>query len=152
MMRSLSGCEVYCISVSSYKAHLTFGRQYLVESHDPVKRQLRIRGDQEKLRWFREELFSQVSPKRISQVIMDDPLHFDLVDVRVRLDDRSDWFVTFSTPEGIARILKNRGYLLGTDLVFLTKLTEASINDALRSLEEQDELGGMLRPLAPAEA
>jgi hypothetical protein len=65
-----------CARVSVYQDALTRGNRYHVLAHDNAKRQVRVKGDNGRTRWFPVDCFDQSSSAvpTLSGYLIDDPI------------------------------------------------------------------------------
>jgi hypothetical protein len=140
-----------CTGVGVYGHALTFGNQYVVLSHDTGKRQIRVRGDHGKMRWFPTYWFD-LSGRPVVKLVslhIDDPLGDPLlsVDVGLEFSDGQRRWCTFVTPEILSGVGGNAecpdGRLLMYDaphMIIVSAITRDTIETSIAYIESQGRL------------
>ncbi len=99
--------ELACVSESVYRDALTRGKLYTVLATDGEKRQVRILGDNERIRWFPAYCFDQGdrTVPVLTRYWIEDPItsDYDLpIEVTVLLSNNEKRWCIFTTPSGLA--------------------------------------------------
>lgn len=99
--------EVVCVSQSVYRDALTRGKRYTVPSIDEEKRQIRIKGDNGRVRWFPAYCFDQSerSVPLLTAFHLDDAIRPDEdlpIEVTVELSNGERRWCIFATPSALA--------------------------------------------------
>ena len=140
-----------CTGVGVYGHALTFGNQYVVLSHDTDKRQIRVRGDHGKNRWFPTDCFdlSGRPVVKLTSLRIDDPLGDPLlsVDVVLEFSDGQWRWCTFVTPEILSGVGGDAecpdGRLLMYDaphMIIVSAITRDTIETSIAYIESQGRL------------
>ena len=153
--------ELVCISESVYRDALTRGRVYTVLATDEEKRQVRIRTDTGRIRWFPAYCFDQSD--RVVPILSgyrcEDPITSDQlpVEVTVQLSNNEQRWCIFSTPSGLA----NCGdWIEGTEINFhygnrhiiiAEQLSEDLIGRMLHYIDKQGKLMECTLPITHCE-
>jgi hypothetical protein len=143
-----------CIDEATYSGSLTRGRSYPVLARDQDKRQVRVRADSGRVRWFPEDCFDLLGREVLTlvRVTPEEDVSGDSVEVEVELSDGQRRWCWFVTPEGLSRLCQLQ---LGPErlimyaaphMVVVSAITEAVINQALRHIDAQNELLDCTRP------
>lgn len=141
---------VFCVNVSVYFGHLTYGSAYRVLEVNQAKEQLRLQSDSGKRRWFPGYCFSATKPLRVKEVELADPCSLDFVDVHVRFDNETQYWTTFSTPDGLNRFFErnpDEPAFTSQNLVLVKNLNSREIEEAIRFLESSNRLWSVMQPL-----
>ena len=143
--------EMICVSESVYRDALTRGKKYTVVAIDDKKRQVRIKGDNGRTRWFPTYCFDQ-SDRSIATLItfhLDDPIrpHEDLpIEVTVELSNGEQRWCIFATP---STLVSYGDWINGTQVPFhygnrhiiiARELSEDFIGRMLHYIDSQGEL------------
>jgi hypothetical protein len=150
---------ITCTSVSVYSGSLTRGRIYEVLANDDVKRQVRVKDDRGRSRWFPLYCFaSDIQPvSTLVRFHVDDPR--DLaegrpVEVTVEHSDGSRRWCVFTTPEALTA---SGDWIEGTKIPFhygnghiilAAELSEDLIGRMLHEIDRQGKLEACTLPLA----
>ena len=143
--------EATCIRRSVFSNALTRGKKYFILETDDLKRQIKIQGDNKRVRWFPIYCFDLTGEDiptlrriKITDTITDFPT--SAVDVEVELSNEQRRWCFFVTPDTLAR---NGDLLDGTDVRFhygaphmivVSEISETIIKKALLEIESQGEL------------
>ncbi len=116
----LSMNELVCVRVSVYRNALTRGKRYTVLDSDDAKRQVRVKGDNGRTRWFPAYCFNQ-SDRPVPTLTgyrLDDPITLAQehpIEVTVELSNGDQRWCIFATPS----VLANCGdWINGTQVPF----------------------------------
>lgn len=143
--------EMVCVSESVYRDALTRGKQYTVLAIDDEKRQVRIKGDNGRTRWFSAYCFDQShrSVPTLATFHLDDPIspHEDrTIEVTVELTNGERRWCFFATPPALASC---GHWIEGTQVPFhydnrhiiiARELSEDLIGRMLRYIDSQGAL------------
>jgi len=150
-----------CQCVSVFGNALTRGKQYSVLAVDEEKRQVRVRGDNGRIRWFPAYCFTLDATK--VPILVDywlDPVdtpHDFPIDVTVQLSDGQERWCVFATPTALVRC---GDCIEGTDLVFryhnrhlivASRLSHDLIGRMLRHIDSQGRLAECTLPCGDAD-
>lgn len=147
--------EIVCISVGTYREALTRGHRYELFALDPLRHQVRIRGDHGRTRWFPASHFD-LEGAEASVIVrwqFDDPIDdeaMDWVEVTVDLSDGSRRWCIFITPERIAQYLTRPGAepgMWGAHIIAVLCISPETVERVLRELDQQGELIECTMPL-----
>ena len=152
--------ELVCVSESVYRGALTRGKRYVALGTDVEKRQVRIKCDNGRIRWFPAYCFGQDDrPVPILTAFhLDDPIRPDEdtpIEVTVELSNGERRWCIFATPSALA----NCGDRIdGTEIPFhygnrhiiiSRELSEDLVGRMLRYIDTQGELLECTLPLEP---
>ena len=143
--------EIVCIDEGVYSEALTRGTHYSALAEDAEKRQVKLRGDNGRARWFPTYCFDLEGREPVTMVGMtlgDDPEDPETrsVEVDIELSTGERRWCWFTTPKGLAEFLQARfesGDLLmygSPHLIVVSALSEAMIEQALDYIERQNRL------------
>ncbi len=151
--------ELVCIRESVYEQLLTRGSRYTALAMDDEQRQVRIKGDNGRVRWIPSNCFDKSDRPVITLVKyqLDDtstPSQDKTIEVTVNLSDGGQRWCIFATPEALA---SGGDYIDGTQVPFhycnrhvivAGELSEDLIGRMLRYIDGQGELAECTLPLA----
>jgi hypothetical protein len=150
---------ITCVNVATYENALTRGQVYEILANDAEKRQVKIRADNGRMRWFPLYCFEEGirSLPSVVRIYVDDKIrnpHCDSAEVSidVALDGEilRRWCY-FLTPAYISQILEAKELepvLLGKHGILLPVLTPESITRAITHLEKHNLLQECTLPLS----
>ena len=104
----MSSSTITCLSVGVYEDALTRGKHYEVLQMDNRKKQIRIRGDNQHIRWFPMILFDLTgsSAPTLTEWWLLNPPHENIwTEVGIRLSDGTYRFCLFATISKVERML-----------------------------------------------
>ncbi|MEM8535269.1 MAG: hypothetical protein AAGF95_30810 [Chloroflexota bacterium] len=139
---------ITCLSISVYREHLTRGKQYLLLDMDDHKRQVKIRADNQRVRWFPRGLFEikgGVAPTLVTWQFDDaveDSTH-DAVEVSFVLSDGQRRWCWFMTPSYLQELLDKPQAEPGiwlANIVVVRDLSSDCVDTMLKQLDQQGEL------------
>lgn len=142
-----------CTDIAVYEDALTYGSRYRVLARDEAKRQVQVRGDNARERWFPEycfDLTGQPVARLVS--VFTEGLDAPNVDVSIEFSDGTWRWCTFTTPDALAQRDGDdvgEARLLGCGQLVVSTLTEAAIEQTLRHLESKGELRACTRRIDP---
>lgn len=155
--------EIVCINEGVYSGALTRGTHYSALAEDADKRQVKVRGDNGRVRWFPGYCFDlegREPPTMVSMTLRDDPedTETSAVEVDIELSSGERRWCWFATPTGIAEDVQTR--LEGGDLlqygaphvIVVSALSKAVIEQALDYIERQNTLLDCTRSIECGEA
>ncbi len=139
---------ITCTSVSIYQEALTRGQQYEVLDEDTTKQQVKIRGDNGRVRWFPMTCFD-LEGRPVAVMVrwqFDNPIENefdDWVEVSFDLSDGTRRWCSFVTPDRLKRLLDQQhaepGYW-STHMILVRSLTPEVIERMLRVLDQKGKL------------
>jgi len=148
-----------CLSVGVYVDAITRVRKYEVLAHDSEKRQIRIRGDNNRSRWFHEGYFDLAGADApyVESIwieaeewpIEDYEPRSECTDVAVVLSNRKRYVSTFYTLRKLSWILeKNREtgedlsgkYIWAADMIIVDEISRKRIEEVVQHMLHEDEL------------
>jgi hypothetical protein len=157
--------EAACILNTNYA--LTFARLYTILEHDQAKHQVRVRGDNNRTRWFPEgcfdlagdalclkpytfeleaELWQDVTPKDESSLVF------------VRFDDAGQWYVdcwTFDRVTSYRETLRTRGEALSgtyfpvSNILIVEEITRECLGPVIADILREGSFEQFFRPCPP---
>ncbi len=151
--------ELVCICESVYEQLLTRGNRYTALAMDDEKRQVRIKGDNGRIRWFPIHCFDK-GDRPVTSLVkyqLDDmiaPSQDRIIEVTVHLSDGEQRWCIFATPAALASC---GDYIDGTQVRFhycnrhvivAGELSEDLIGRMLRYIDSQGELAECTLSLA----
>jgi hypothetical protein len=150
--------SVTCIDIATFPNALTRGKQYAVLASDAEKHQVKISGDNGRVRWFPSSCFTSVeSPLlRVKSVTLDDEIrnpYCDTVEISItvlRGEAEAKRWCYFLTPAYIYKLFDSATsapQLLGRHAVLVPVLTPEVIHDAVNYLEVHNLLDECTLPL-----
>ncbi|WP_454048112.1 hypothetical protein [Chryseobacterium sp. Marseille-Q8038] len=133
--------KIYCKSIGIYSGQLTKRKSYIVEEINDEN--IRIWNDEGRLRWYSDFYFTLNNEPEIISVNIDDPIEnieSDAVEVTIEFSDKTKYWMTFTTPKYLDKILDEESYFSAKHFMIIKHLTEESIKSTVLKLDEQDEL------------
>ncbi len=154
--------EIVCINEGVYSGALTRGTHYSAQAEDAGKRQVKVRGDNGRVRWFPTYCFDLEGREPVTMVgmtLLDDPEDAETrsVEVDIELSTGERRWCWFTTPKGLAEVLQERfesGDLLmygAPHLIIVSALSKAMIEEALDYIERHDKLLDCTRSIGSGE-
>jgi hypothetical protein len=155
--------EVICISQGNYSDALTRGRRYSVLTRHHTREQIRIRGDNERNRWYPNYLFD-FENNPVSMMVsytVDDHIENgtnDWVDVTITFNTGELRWCSFATPLALATHSRmgsftsesNIHYYCGMqDVIVTNELTFERIGEMLKHMDSQNDLMKCILHLEP---
>ena len=154
--------SMICRSTGSYSDALTRGKIYQVLQRDDLKRQVRLRGDNGRIRWYMSHLFGpedSIIPLLVSWQFdndIEDPT-CDCVEVTVHFSDETRGWCSIGTPEYFKRRLDARSdpkdwkvstepAVWGSNLILVRRLDFVTVDWTLRYMDQQGELTSFSLP------
>ena len=143
--------KVICIDISIYRDALTRGKEYEVLKRDNDEKQIKVKGDSDRIRWYpsycftknREDLFN------VKTFTIDDKIqnaYLDAIEVTLILSNGTKeirrWCY-FLTPAYVYKMFndpKSITFITGPQGIFIPVLTEETIRDSIYYLESQNQL------------
>lgn len=140
--------ELVCSSVGVYREALTRGEEYVVLDRNDERQQIRVKGDNGRIRWFPRYHFcsrDEEVPVLAEFLIDDDLIDTDqgCIEVVISLSNGERRFCWFATPTALG----NCGEMLGDTgcryhycnrhFVIATDVSRESIGRVLREIESQ---------------
>jgi len=144
--------KMVCVTESVYESALTRGKLYEVLEADHEKRQIRIEGDNGRIRWFPNYCFCSAGTPvpTLVEYRLDDPIDeaHSSIDVVVRMSDGEYRWCTFITPVALsdsgciieAEGIQSRFHFGLQHFIIANVLTEELIGKILRRIDGQGEL------------
>lgn len=139
---------ITCVCVGVFAGALTRGSRYEVLEEDPVKRQVKVRGDNQRHRWYPAYCFDlegNPAPTLVSwqfDTSVEDEKN-DNVDVSFTLSDGTCRWSLFITPDNLNRLLSqpySTPGLWASHLVVVKLLSPTVVEAMLRHLDENGDL------------
>jgi len=143
---------VYCIDQSAYEIHVTKRKIYKVEQVgiDSKLGKVRIKGNQNRLVWLPELLFSKRNQPKIVSINIDDKISDpknDCVEITVTFEDDKKYWLRALTPNYLITILpKSDSCYFDQNALFLNQISKEFINKAITELDNSNELNKLLLP------
>ncbi len=155
--------EATCISEAGYGVALTYSRKYEILVRDEDKRQVKVKGDNGRARWFPMGCFDLTGseiPVLTTITIRDDlePEPSSWVEVDLELSDGQKRWCWFATPK---LLLKAGDRIEGTSiralygvphLIVVNEVTAEIISQVLHHIEKQGELLKCTELFSPVES
>jgi hypothetical protein len=143
--------EATCVNEAGYGVALTYSRKYEILALDEEKRQVKVKGDNGRARWFPMDCFDLTSneiPVLTTITIRDDlePEPSGWVEVDLELSDgqkRWCWFVTpnlLLNPEDRLNGTSTQALYGVPHLIVVNEVTAEIISQVLHHIERQGEL------------
>lgn len=140
--------NVICVSVGVFSHALTRGQLYEVIEEDTAKGQIKIRGDNGRVRWYPLYCFAQegTSAPRLREWCFAESVqdfYNDLVDVSLELDDDTCRWCIVATPDYLKQLLASPRSEPGiwiAHMIIIHDLTHNSVDAMLRYLDQQGYL------------
>lgn len=132
---------VFCSNIGTYKGQLTKRKSYTVEEVNSEN--IRIRNDQDKLKWYATYYFELEKQPAIRSITIDDQIEnatSDWIEVTIELTDSKKYWTRFTTPDCLTEILKYQLHITTNNLIVISELTENKINEVILDLDEQNKL------------
>ncbi len=155
---------ITCVSVGARPEALTRGKQYEIVALDESKRQVRLRGDNGRTRWFSLGCFDmegRPAPTLICWWFIDsvEDETCDFVEVGFELSDGSCRWCRVGTPDFLKRQLEARSdpaqwsgafepAVWGPDLIVIRRLAQSEVDWVLRHIDQRGELMATSLPCA----
>ena len=148
-----------CINESAYRGSLTYGQQYSVLAYDPdpQRPKIKIQADNGRVRWFPLICFDLRGAEvpRLHEVhihdTIDEPLS-SAIEVEVVLSNKEHRRCFFATPDALTKF---GDFVHGTtirvhcgmsDMIVVSTISEAIIEQTLHDIERQGRLFACTRP------
>lgn len=140
--------EITCTSIGMYRGALTRGRKYAIWAEDPRKRQVKIRGDNGRTRWFPMGCFDLEGGEvpvlvkwQFDEEVQDEMS--DWVDVSFELSDGDRRWCSLVTPHRLIEYFEQPDAGSGlhcANLIVVPVLTIDRVDRVLHDLDDQGEL------------
>jgi hypothetical protein len=151
--------SVVCVDIANFSEALTRGKGYDVLDRNAEKSQLKINGDNGRVRWYPEYCFTGIDAKLLSvkSIIFDDKIenpYHDAVEITLLLtqgDQEMRRWCYFLTPSYVYKLLDTRSstpFTVGQHGMFLPVLTEENIRDSVNYLESHNMIEICTLPLS----
>ncbi len=150
--------EITCITEGAYPDALTYGVKYKVIALDEQKQQVKIRGDNERERWYPSACFDMSGAEvvRLVRILHHDSIEeaLDWVEVKVEFSNGQHRWCFFITPELLLRASKNMVYqsmrLLSYDaphMIVVSAVSKEMIEQTHAFIERQGALLACTKPM-----
>lgn len=148
--------DATCVNEASYSGALTRGKRYAVLASDESRQQIRVKGDNGRVRWFPSSLFDVAGADVavLTHITIKDSVEAALtVEVDVELSDGQRRWCFFTTPNALQRLSQTK---LGTETLFMygaphmivvSAINEDVIAQALKYIDSHNELLECTRPI-----
>lgn len=133
--------HVYCKSIGIYSSQLTKRKSYAIIEVD--LQNVRIRNDEDKIRWYSKFYFDLNSEPEIVLINIDEEIldeESDTVEVTIEFSNGERYWVVFTTPKYLDQVLNEETYFSVFHYIIVRNLNEHSIRSAIYKLDEQNEL------------
>ncbi|MFZ4930782.1 hypothetical protein [Chryseobacterium sp. Mn2064] len=133
--------EVFCTSIGVYSQQLTKRKAYTIEGMN--LQNIRICNDEGKLKWYSKYYFGSEIEPEITDIRIDDQIEnpeCDAIEVTIEFSNREKYWLTFTTPQYLDKILNEEPYFSSRHFMIIKRLSEESIKSTVRRLDEQNEL------------
>jgi hypothetical protein len=147
-----------CINVGVFEQALTYGDQYAILARDTEKRQVKVRGDNGRTRWYPDYCFD-VSGQPVVRVVrtaiadpIDDPVTCT-VDVVLEFSDGQRRLCDFTTPEalsqrgGVAQFGGVRLLSYSPHMIVVSAITPEMIAQSVAYIESHGDIFNCSKPL-----
>ena len=138
---------IACTRVGVYEDNLTRGQCYEVMEEEVEKRQVRVKDNKGRLRWFPTSCFDFENQPVLTLAgwQFDDEIEGDrqtwIAEIRITLNDGSLKFCIVATPQTIAHLLVGSvPYFWDSHLVVVPSYAPEIVEKALRDLDAQGNL------------
>ncbi|MED1919365.1 hypothetical protein P4V64_29155 [Bacillus thuringiensis] len=150
---------VICDFVGTYVNALTRGKNYEVLVEDDEKQQIKIVGDNHGARWFRKSYFLpagsnvtiMLSWKFDDEIIDPSEESLEHIEVTVTFSNGEKRWCSICTKNGmrdyIERNMLGNVFLIENEII-VRNFSNEVVDDALRSLDQQNQLLSSTRPLS----
>lgn len=150
---------VICNSVGTYTEALTRGKEYDVLAENEEKEQIKILGDNNRVRWFNRHYFVPYGSSvpllfkwQFDDVILDpSEVSFQHIDITIVLSDGQKRWCSICTRAGlmdyIDRNMDGIVFLIENQII-VKDFSYKVVNDALYNLDQQNELIGSTKLLS----
>ncbi|MGI9581763.1 hypothetical protein ACR1PO_11145 [Chryseobacterium sp. RRHN12] len=133
--------KIYCKNIGIYSGQLTKRKSYIVEETNDEN--IRIWNDEGKLRWYSDFYFSLNNEPEITSIHIDDEIEdteSDAIEVTIELSNKEKYWLTFTTPKYLEKILDEESYFSSRHFMIIKNLSEELIKSTIHKLDEQNEL------------
>lgn len=133
--------KIYCKNIGVYSGQLTKRKSYIIEEINAEN--IRIRNDEGRLSWYSDFYFSLNNEPEITSIHIDDEIEnteSDAIEVTIEFSDKTKYWMTFTTPKYLDKILEGEPYFSSKHFMIIKHLTEESIKSTVLKLDEQNEL------------
>lgn len=133
--------KVYCKDIGIYSGQLTKRKSYIIEEINIEN--IRIWNDEGRLRWYSDFYFSVNNEPEITSIHIDDEIEnieSDAIEVTIEFSDKTKYWMTFTTPQYLDKILDGEPYFSSKHFMIIKYLTEESIKSTILKLDEQNKL------------
>ncbi|MNU60172.1 hypothetical protein D3C71_493550 [compost metagenome] len=132
---------LFCKNIGTYQGQLTKRRGYVIEEVNSDN--VRIKNDQNKLKWYSKFYFDLEKEPEIISVILDDKMEdltCDLVEVTIEFSNKEKYWTSFTTPEYLKNLLIGQSHISTQKLIILSELIENKIKEIVFELDAHNEL------------
>jgi hypothetical protein len=147
-----------CITEGVYRGALTYGKMYEIIRSDEVKRQVKVKGDNGKVRWYPCYCFDNTGKEvpMLTRILHYDSLEkpADWIEVEIELSNGQQRWCLFITPELLAaqpnKVFMENGCLLMYDtphMIIVDALNKEIIESTLKYIQSQGALLACTKPI-----
>lgn len=133
--------KIYCKNIGVYSGQLTKRKSYIVEEINAEN--VKVQNDEGRLKWYSQFYFSLYNQPEIISINIDDTIEnieSDAIEVTIMLSNKAKYWMTFTTPKYLDKILDEEPYFSSKHFMITKHLTEESIKSTVLKLDEQNEL------------
>jgi len=133
--------KIYCKDVGVYSGQLTKRKSYIIEEINAED--VRIWNDEARLRWYSKLYFQTDKEPEIISIHIDDTIEnseSDAIEVTIEFSNKDKYWLTFTTPKYLDKILNEESYFFSRDFIIIKSLNEESIKSTIQKLDEKNEL------------
>ncbi len=153
----MSSKMFFCTSVGIYKEALTRGKLYEVLDEDLDKGQVKVKGDNNRTRWFRKSYFEDASGSvpvveswKFDDEIQDESENsLEHIEITVTFSTGEKRWCSICTKAGLADYIDrnlNGSVLFFENLIIVKSFTRDVVSKALNELDQQNQLICATRP------
>lgn len=133
--------KIYCKDIGVYSEQLTKRKSYIIEEINAEN--VKIQNNEGRLRWYPKFYFSLNNEPEIISININDKIEnteSDAIEVTITFSDKAKYWITFTTPKHLDKILDEESYFSSKHFIIIKYLTEESIKSTILKLDEQNEL------------
>lgn len=150
--------RVICQCAGTYVNALTRGKEYAVLVNDEVKQQIKVVGDNDRTRWFPRSLFlpggsyvtTMVSWQYDDEIKDRSEKSLEHVEVTIRFSNGKKRWCALCTKNGLFDYMERNmvgSVFLIENKIVIQNFSDEVVDDALRSLDQQNQLVRSTKPL-----
>ncbi|MDR6488865.1 hypothetical protein J2799_003400 [Chryseobacterium vietnamense] len=133
--------KIYCKNIGAYPGSINERKSYIIKEVNDEN--VRIQNNEGRLRWYSRFYFSLNNEPEITYIHIDDKIEnieSDAIEVTIEFSDKAKYWITFTTPKYLDKILDEESYFFSKHFLIIKHLTKESIQSTILKLDEQNKL------------